>query len=91
MQEELKQFNINDVWKLIPKPKGKSIIETKWGLQEQDEQKRKSRQEQSKTRGQRIYTQEERIDYDETYVPVARLEAIKLLLAFACYKNFRLF
>jgi len=30
MQEELRQFSSNDVWELIPKPKGKSIIGTKW-------------------------------------------------------------
>jgi len=37
------------------------------------------------------YTHEEGIDYDETYAPVVRLEVIKILLAFACYKDFRLF
>jgi len=35
--------------------------------------------------------QEEGIDYDETYAPVARLEAVRLLLAFACVNGFRLF
>ena len=34
------------------------------------------------------YSQEERIDYKETYALVARLEAIRMLLAFACFKNF---
>ena len=37
------------------------------------------------------YNQEEGIDFDETYAPAARLEAIRLLLAFACYMNFKLF
>jgi hypothetical protein len=37
------------------------------------------------------YNQEEGIDYGETYAPVARLEAIRMLLAFACFKNFKLF
>ena len=37
------------------------------------------------------YNQQKGIDYDETYTPVARLEAIRLLLAFACIMNFRLF
>ena len=35
--------------------------------------------------------QEECIDYDETYTPVTRLEAIRMLLAFACYKDFKLY
>ena len=30
------------------------------------------------------YSQEEGIDYDETYAPIARLEAIRMLLAFGC-------
>ena len=37
------------------------------------------------------YNQEEDIYYEETYAPVARLEAIHMLLAYACYKNFKLF
>ena len=31
------------------------------------------------------------IDYEETFAPVARLEAIRMLLAFACHKNFILY
>ena len=37
------------------------------------------------------YSQEERIDYEETYALVTRLKAIRMLLAFACFKNFKLF
>ena len=37
------------------------------------------------------YNQEEGIDFDETFSPVARLEAIRLLLAFVCHMNFKLF
>ena len=37
------------------------------------------------------YNQEEGIDYDETFAPVARLEAIRMLLAFASYKRFKLY
>ena len=35
--------------------------------------------------------QEEWIDYEETFAPVARLEAIRMLLAFACFKDFVLY
>ena len=37
------------------------------------------------------YNQEEGIDYEETFAPVARLEAIRILLAFASMKGFRLY
>ncbi|KAK9011528.1 hypothetical protein V6N11_044376 [Hibiscus sabdariffa] len=37
------------------------------------------------------YTQEDGIDFDETYAPVARMEAIRMLLAFACHHEFKLF
>ena len=37
------------------------------------------------------YNQEKRINFDETFAPVARLKSIRMLLAFACHKNFILF
>nr|GEU75759.1 hypothetical protein [Tanacetum cinerariifolium] len=37
------------------------------------------------------YSQEERIDYDETFTPVARMEAIRIFLAFATYMNFKVY
>ncbi|GKA63771.1 retrovirus-related pol polyprotein from transposon TNT 1-94 [Tanacetum coccineum] len=37
------------------------------------------------------YNQQEGIDYDETYVPVARLKSIRILLAYACALDFKLF
>ena len=37
------------------------------------------------------YNQEEGIDYDETFTPVARLEAIRILFAFVLYMDFKLF
>ncbi|GJX87842.1 retrovirus-related pol polyprotein from transposon TNT 1-94 [Tanacetum coccineum] len=37
------------------------------------------------------YNQQERIDYDETYAPVARLESIRILLAYACALDFKLY
>ncbi len=37
------------------------------------------------------YSQEEGIDYDETFAPVARLEAIRIFLAFVAYSNFKVY
>ena len=37
------------------------------------------------------YSQVEGIDFEETFSPVARLEAIKMFLAFACFRNFKIY
>ena len=37
------------------------------------------------------YSQQEGIDYEETFAPVARLEAIRIFLAFAAHSNFRVY
>ncbi|KAL8109556.1 hypothetical protein AgCh_025606 [Apium graveolens] len=37
------------------------------------------------------YSQQEGIDYDETFAPVARLEAIRIFLAYAAHKKFKVF
>ena len=37
------------------------------------------------------YSQMEGVDYDETFVPVARMESIRILLALACHLTFKLY
>ncbi|GJZ21048.1 retrovirus-related pol polyprotein from transposon TNT 1-94 [Tanacetum coccineum] len=90
MQEELNQFIANDVWELVPQPKNMTIIEIKRVFRNKlDENGIVSR---NKTRlVAQGYNQQEGIDYDETYAPVARLEFIRILLAYACSLDFKLF
>ena len=90
MQEELNQFERNKVWTLVPKPKHHPIIGAKWVF------RNKMNEQGVITRNKarlvaKGYNQEEGIDYDETYAPVARLEAIRMLLAFASFMNFKLY
>ncbi|GJQ98583.1 retrovirus-related pol polyprotein from transposon TNT 1-94 [Tanacetum coccineum] len=90
MQEELNQFIANDVWELVPQPKNMTIIGTKWVFRNKlDENGVVSR---NKVRlVAQGYNQQEGIDYDETYALVARLESIRILLAYACALDFKLF
>ncbi|GJS68163.1 retrovirus-related pol polyprotein from transposon TNT 1-94 [Tanacetum coccineum] len=90
MQEELNQFIANDIWELVPQPRNMTIIGTKWVFRNKlDENGVVSR---NKTRlVAQGYNQQEGIDYDETYAPVARLESIRILLAYACALDFKLF
>ncbi|KAI3685795.1 hypothetical protein L6452_35053 [Arctium lappa] len=87
MQEELTEFTRNKVWNLVPRPSDKTVIGTKWVFRNKlDEHGIVTRNKaRLVTQG---YRQEEDIDYDETFAPVARLEAIRLFLAYAVYKDF---
>ena len=90
MQEELNQFERQKVWKLVPRPKGKSIIGTRWVFRNKlDEDGIVTRNKARLVA--KGYSQEEGIDYDETYAPVARLEAIRMFLAFAAHSNFKVY
>ncbi|GKB13648.1 putative ribonuclease H-like domain-containing protein, partial [Tanacetum coccineum] len=87
MQEEMQQFVNQEVWKLVPLPDGKIAIGTKWILKN----KRDSRGIVVKNKARLVaqgHRQEEGIDYDEVFAPAARIEAIKLFLAFASYMGF---
>jgi len=90
MQEELNQFQRNDVWDLVPKPPQKNIIGTKWvfinKLGEQGEVTRNKARLVAQG-----YSQQEGIDYTETFVPVARLKAIRLLLSYVVNHGIILF
>ena len=90
MHEELNQFARNDVWFMVPKTDEMNIIGFKWVF------KNKLEEAEIITRNKarlvaKGYNQKEEIDYGETLAPVARLEAVRLLLAFACMNGFKLF
>ncbi|KAH9768937.1 Integrase catalytic domain-containing protein [Citrus sinensis] len=90
MQEELNQFERNNVRELVPNPEHQSIIGTKWVFRNKmDEPGVVVRNKVSLVA--QGYNREEGIDFDETFAPVARLESIRMLLAYACHKDFILF
>nr|GFD23240.1 retrovirus-related Pol polyprotein from transposon TNT 1-94 [Tanacetum cinerariifolium] len=90
MQEELDQFARLKVCRLVPRPDGKTIIKTKWIVKNKKDES--SLVIQNKARLVVVgYSQQEGIDYDETFAPVARIEAIHLFLAYAAYKDFIVF
>ncbi|GKA41741.1 retrovirus-related pol polyprotein from transposon TNT 1-94 [Tanacetum coccineum] len=90
MQEELNQFISNDVWELVPNPKDMTIIGTKWVFRNKLDENGVVSRNKARLVAQG-YNQQEGIDYDETYAPVARLESIRILLAYACALDFKLF
>ncbi|GKC97149.1 retrovirus-related pol polyprotein from transposon TNT 1-94 [Tanacetum coccineum] len=90
MQEELNQFIANDVWELVPQPRNMTIIGIKWVFRNKLDENGVVSQNKARLVA-RGYNQQEGIDYDETYAPVARLESIRILLAYACALDFKLF
>jgi hypothetical protein len=90
VKEELNQIEKNETWELVSKPKDNNVIGTKWVF-------RNKLNEYGQTiRNKTIlvckgYAQVEGIDFEETFSLVARLEAINFFLAFACFKNFKLY
>nr|GEV31062.1 retrovirus-related Pol polyprotein from transposon TNT 1-94 [Tanacetum cinerariifolium] len=90
MQEELDQFARLKVWRLVLRPEGKTIIKTKWIFKNKKDES--SLVIQNKARLVAVgYSQQEGINYVETFAPVSRIEAIRLFLAYAAHKDFTVF
>ncbi|GJS46421.1 putative reverse transcriptase domain-containing protein [Tanacetum coccineum] len=90
MQEELLQFKIQNVWVLVDCPKGVRPIGTKWVLKNKRDERGIVIRNKARLVAQG-YTQEEGIDYEEVFAPVARIEAIRLFLAYASYMGFTVY
>ncbi|GJW63698.1 putative reverse transcriptase, RNA-dependent DNA polymerase [Tanacetum coccineum] len=84
MQKELLQFKLQKVWTLVDLPKGKRAIGTKWVYRNKKDKRGIVVRNKARLVAQG-YTQEERINYDEVFAPVARIEAIRLFLAYASF------
>jgi hypothetical protein len=89
MQEELNNFTRNEVWHLVPRP-NQNVVGTKWVFRnKQDEHGVVTRNKARLVA--KGYSQVEGLDFGETYARVARLESIRILLAYATYDDFKLY
>ncbi|GJU34378.1 putative ribonuclease H-like domain-containing protein [Tanacetum coccineum] len=90
MQEELLQFKLQKVWVLVDLPKGHRAIGTKWVYRNKKDERGIVIRNKARLVAQG-HTQEEGIDYDEVFAPVARIEAIRIFLAYASYMGFMVY
>nr|GEW43049.1 retrovirus-related Pol polyprotein from transposon TNT 1-94 [Tanacetum cinerariifolium] len=89
-QEELLQFKRMDVWVLVPAPNNISPLTLKWIFKNKNDEENTVIQNKSRLviRG---YRQEEGLDFEESFASVARMEAIKIFLAYVAHKSFTVF
>jgi hypothetical protein len=89
MHEELENFERNQVWELVDPPPGCKPIGTKWVWKNKEGEKGEVVRNKSRLVAQG-FSEKNGIEYEETFAPVARLEAIRILLAFFVAKGLKL-
>ncbi|GJZ11289.1 ribonuclease H-like domain-containing protein [Tanacetum coccineum] len=87
IQEELLQFKLQQVWTLVDLTHGKRAIGIKWVYRNKKDERGIMIRNKARLVAQG-YAQEEGIDYDEVFAPVARIKAIRLFLAYDSFKDF---
>nr|GEY72367.1 putative ribonuclease H-like domain-containing protein [Tanacetum cinerariifolium] len=90
MQKERHQFKMQKVWVLVDLPKGKRAIGSKWVFRNKKDKRGIVVRNKARLVAQG-HTQEEGIDYEEVFAPVARIEAIRLFLAYASFMGFMVY
>jgi hypothetical protein len=90
MHEELENFERNQVWTLVDPPRYVNVIGTKWVFKNKQGEDGEVMRNKDHLVTQ-WYSQVEGLDFGEAFTPVAHLEAIRILLAFAVSKRFKLY
>nr|GEV10982.1 hypothetical protein [Tanacetum cinerariifolium] len=90
MQEELLQFKMQKVWVLVDLPHGKRAIGTKWVFRNKNDERGIVVRKKARLYAQG-HTHEEGINYEEVFAPFARIEAIRLFLAYASFMGFMVY
>nr|GEZ29505.1 ribonuclease H-like domain, reverse transcriptase, RNA-dependent DNA polymerase [Tanacetum cinerariifolium] len=88
--DETIEVEADNVWTLVDCPKKVKPIGTKWVLKNKKDERGIVVRNKARLVAQG-HTQEERIDYDEVFAPVARIEAIRLFLAYASFIGFTVY
>ncbi|GKD26911.1 retrovirus-related pol polyprotein from transposon TNT 1-94, partial [Tanacetum coccineum] len=89
-QDELNQFKSLDVWELVERPIDRSIITVKWLWKNKTDAENTIIRNKSRLVA-KGYRQEEGIYFEESFAPVARLEAVRMFMAYAAHKKFTIY
>nr|GEV98439.1 retrovirus-related Pol polyprotein from transposon TNT 1-94 [Tanacetum cinerariifolium] len=89
-KEELRQFDQLDVWELVDRPLCQNVINMKWLWKNKRDEENTLIRNKSRLVA-KGYAQKEGVDFDESFAPVARLEAVRLFIAYAAHKSFMVY
>jgi hypothetical protein len=87
MMEEYQSIMKNDVWEVVPRPEGKSVVTSKWIYKASADNNIEKYKARFVARG---FSQKEGEDYDETFAPVAKYTSIKSIIAIASVMGWKL-
>lgn len=90
MQEELNKFERNKVWHLVSRLPKQNVIGTRWVFRNKLDENGTVVRKKARLVAQG-YRQEKGIDFDESFTPVARLEALRIFLSYAAFKDFKVY
>ncbi|GJX16519.1 retrovirus-related pol polyprotein from transposon TNT 1-94 [Tanacetum coccineum] len=88
--EELHQFDRLDIWELVDRLLCKNVINLKWLWKNKHDKENTVIRNRSRLVA-KGYAQKEGIDFEESFAPVARLEAVRLFIAYAAHKSFTVY
>jgi hypothetical protein len=85
----LNNFERNQVWTLVKRPSN-NVIRTKWVFRNKQDENGIVTRNKARLVAQG-FTQIEGLDFEERYAPVAKLEGIRILVAYAAHHDFKLY
>jgi hypothetical protein len=90
MEEEPSQIEMNETWEWVPRQKDKNVIGTKWVFIN------KLNEDGHVTRNKarlvcKGYAQVEGVDFEEVFPPVATMEVVRMILAYACSRIIKVY
>jgi hypothetical protein len=89
MMEEYQSIMKNDVWEVVPRPKGKSVVTSKWIYNIKHVANGSIDKYKSRFVARR-FSQKEGEHYDETFAPVARYTSIRSIISIAFVMGWKL-
>nr|GEW68663.1 hypothetical protein [Tanacetum cinerariifolium] len=90
MQDKLHQFDRLDVWELVDIPLSTNVINLKWLWKNKSDEENIVIRNKSRLVA-KGYAQKEGVDFEESFAPVARLEAVRLFIAYTAHKSFTIY